>query len=34
VRQGVLSWEDYLPPLSAGLCRLVEERSDAVAARG
>jgi polysaccharide pyruvyl transferase WcaK-like protein len=34
VRQGVLSWEDYLPPLSAGLCRLVEERGDAVAARG
>jgi polysaccharide pyruvyl transferase WcaK-like protein len=34
VRQGVLSWEDYLPPLSPGLCRLVEERSDAVAARG
>ena len=34
VRQGVLSWEDYLPPLGPGLCRLVEERSDAVAARG
>jgi polysaccharide pyruvyl transferase WcaK-like protein len=34
VRQGILSWEDYLPPLGPGLCRLVEERSDAVAARG
>jgi nucleotidyltransferase/DNA polymerase involved in DNA repair len=33
VRQGVLSWEDYLPPLGAGLDRLVEERGDAVAAR-
>ncbi len=32
MRQGVLSWEDYLPPLSAGLCRLVEERGDAVTA--
>src|SRR6202142_1762587 len=26
VRQGVLSWEDYLPPLSPSLTRLVEER--------
>ena len=34
VRQGILSWEDYLPPLGPGLCRLVEERSDAVAAQG
>jgi polysaccharide pyruvyl transferase WcaK-like protein len=32
VRQGVLSWEDYLPPLSPGLTRLVEERSGAVTA--
>jgi len=32
VRQGVLSWEDYLPPLSPGLSRLVEERSGAVTA--
>ena len=33
VRQGVISWEDYLPSLGAGLDRLVEERGDAVAAR-
>ena len=32
VRQGVLSWEDYLPPLSPSLTRLVEERSGAVTA--
>ena len=32
VRQGVLSWEDYLPPLSPALCHLVEERSGAVTA--
>jgi len=32
VRQGVLSWEDYLPPLSPGLTRLIEERSGAVTA--
>jgi hypothetical protein len=32
VRQGVLSWEDYLAPLSPGLCRLVAERGDAVTA--
>jgi polysaccharide pyruvyl transferase WcaK-like protein len=32
VRQGVLSWEDYLPPLSPSLMRMVEERSDAVTA--
>ena len=32
VRQGVLSWEDYLPPLSPELTRLVEERSGVVTA--
>jgi len=32
VRHGVLSWEDYLPPLSPGLCRLLEGRRDAVTA--
>ena len=32
IRQGVLSWEDYLPPLSPGICRLLEERSGAVTA--
>jgi polysaccharide pyruvyl transferase WcaK-like protein len=25
VRRGVLAWQDYLPPLSAGLCKLLEE---------
>ena len=27
IRRGVLAWEDYLPPLSAGLCKLLEEHS-------
>jgi polysaccharide pyruvyl transferase WcaK-like protein len=25
IRNGVLGWQDYLPPLSPGLCKLVEE---------
>src|SRR5277367_3418545 len=29
IRQGVLSWEDYLPPLSPNLFRLLGERSGA-----
>ncbi|MGA9145666.1 MAG: polysaccharide pyruvyl transferase family protein [Candidatus Acidiferrales bacterium] len=32
VRQGVLSWEGYLPPLSLGLMQLLEERSGVVTA--
>jgi hypothetical protein len=24
LRTGLLSWEDYLPPLSPGLCKLIE----------
>ena len=32
IRKGVLSWEDYLPPLSPGLCRLLEERSGVMTA--
>jgi polysaccharide pyruvyl transferase WcaK-like protein len=32
IRQGVLSWEDYLPHLSPSLFRLLEERSGAVTA--
>jgi polysaccharide pyruvyl transferase WcaK-like protein len=32
IRTGVLSWEDYLPPLSPGLCRLLEERSGVMTA--
>jgi polysaccharide pyruvyl transferase WcaK-like protein len=32
VRQGVLGWEDYLPPLGPELCRLLEERSGVVTA--
>jgi polysaccharide pyruvyl transferase WcaK-like protein len=27
IRRGVLAWQDYLPPLSAGLCKLLEEHS-------
>ncbi|MGA2846149.1 MAG: polysaccharide pyruvyl transferase family protein [Candidatus Acidiferrales bacterium] len=27
VRRGVLAWQDYLPPLSDGLCRLLEKHS-------
>jgi polysaccharide pyruvyl transferase WcaK-like protein len=27
VRRGVLGWQDYLPPLSAGLCKLLEQHS-------
>ena len=34
VRRGVLSWEDYLPQLGPSLSRLLEERGEAVAARG
>src|ERR1700733_3678724 len=29
VRRGVLAWQDYLPPLSPGLCELLEEHSGA-----
>jgi polysaccharide pyruvyl transferase WcaK-like protein len=32
VRSGVLGWEDYLPPLSATLCKLLEEHSGAMVA--
>jgi len=32
IRQGVLSWEDYLPPLSPALRQLVEESCGAVTA--
>jgi hypothetical protein len=32
VRRGVLSWEDYLPPLSPGLLRLLESHESAMAA--
>jgi polysaccharide pyruvyl transferase WcaK-like protein len=32
VRQGVLGWEDYLPPLGPGLCRLLEERTGVMTA--
>ncbi|MGA9185107.1 MAG: polysaccharide pyruvyl transferase family protein [Candidatus Acidiferrales bacterium] len=32
IRQGVLSWEDYLPPLSPGLLRLLESHESAMAA--
>jgi hypothetical protein len=32
VRKGVLGCEDYLPPLSPELCRLLEERSGVVTA--
>ncbi|MGH9713908.1 MAG: polysaccharide pyruvyl transferase family protein [Candidatus Acidiferrales bacterium] len=28
IRKGVLGWEDYLPPLSPGLCKLVETHSE------
>jgi polysaccharide pyruvyl transferase WcaK-like protein len=27
IRRGVLGWQDYLPPLSPNLCKLVEEHS-------
>jgi polysaccharide pyruvyl transferase WcaK-like protein len=27
IRRGVLGWEDYLPPLSPGLCKLLEAHS-------
>jgi len=27
IRHGVLGWEDYLPPLSPGLCKLLEANS-------
>jgi hypothetical protein len=27
VRRGVLAWQDYLPPLSDDLCRLLEKHS-------
>jgi polysaccharide pyruvyl transferase WcaK-like protein len=32
VRTGVLGWEEYLPPLSAGLCRLLEKHGDVLEA--
>ena len=32
IRRGVLDWEEYLPPLSAGLRQLLERHSEAVAA--
>jgi polysaccharide pyruvyl transferase WcaK-like protein len=31
VRRGVLGWQDYLPPLSAGLCKLLEQHSGVTA---
>ena len=31
VRTGVLSWEDYLPPLSPGLMKLLEARTGVLA---
>jgi hypothetical protein len=31
VRRGVLAWQDYLPPLSDGLCRLLEKHSGVTA---
>jgi polysaccharide pyruvyl transferase WcaK-like protein len=31
IRHGVLGWEDYLPPLSPGLCKLLEAHSGALA---
>jgi polysaccharide pyruvyl transferase WcaK-like protein len=31
VRGGVLTWQDYLPPLSAGLCKLLEQHSGVLA---
>jgi len=31
IRHGVLGWEDYLPPLSPGLCKLVEAHSGVLA---
>jgi hypothetical protein len=34
IRRGVLSWEDYLPPLGPGLQRLLETHESAAAARG
>jgi polysaccharide pyruvyl transferase WcaK-like protein len=30
IRSGVLGWEDYLPPLSPGLCKLLEAHSGAL----
>jgi polysaccharide pyruvyl transferase WcaK-like protein len=32
IRTGVLGWEDYLPPLSPLLCKLLEEHSGVLAA--
>jgi hypothetical protein len=34
VRTGVRSWEDYLPPLSPNLCKLLEEFEEAADAQG
>jgi polysaccharide pyruvyl transferase WcaK-like protein len=31
VRRGVLGWQDYLPPLSARLCKLLEQHSGVTA---
>lgn len=31
VRRGTLAWQDYLPPLSAGLRKLLEEHSGVLA---
>jgi polysaccharide pyruvyl transferase WcaK-like protein len=33
IRRGVVGWEDYLPPLSPLLCRLLETHESAAAAR-
>ena len=30
IRKGVLGWEDYLPPLSPGLCKLIETHGQAL----
>jgi len=32
VRKGILGWEDYLPPLGSGLCKLLEKHSGVLAA--
>ena len=32
MRTGVLGWEEYLPPLSPALCKLLETHSGVLAA--
>jgi hypothetical protein len=32
IRTGVLGWEEYLPPLGAELCKLLEDHSGVLAA--